>query len=80
MEATTNERDEQRPSRMLSRSFWSGFVLHMCLVCGIQDWLGKEEFLRRAESDWMNTHWLMWAFFGLIALSIYSLQQAKVSK
>ena len=66
--------------KRISRSFWAGFVFHMAIVGFIQDSMGKQEYLRRADEDWMNTHWLMWLAIATTAYFIYYKIYGKASR
>lgn len=72
-------KDDLTPSKMLSRAFWCGFFVHICLTGFIQDWYGLNKYIHVVRDGWMNTHWIMWAVLAFIGGFVYWRLQARVN-
>lgn len=68
----------RKPSRMLSILFWCGWFAHMGVTCGAQDFLGKDEYLRRVSEGWMDTSPWMWAVIIAVAVLVHEHQRSGV--
>lgn len=53
--------------KRVSMGFIAGFMFHMAFIGCYQDWIGKQAYLELVDTNWMNTHWLMWAGIALAA-------------
>lgn len=52
------------------RSFFLGFICHICLASAMQDLYGLEGYIAVVRASWMNTSWWMWAVLGIIAICL----------
>lgn len=49
-----------KPSQMLWRAFWAGYVFHATSTLFAQDLIGKEAYLKRIQDHWWDIHWAWW--------------------
>lgn len=53
----------------MTSEMWRGFCIAICFVNMIQDFIGKEQYIKVLEVSWVNTHWSLWlagiAFFAV---------------
>lgn len=58
---------------MVGRAFWAGMLMFIGMQSILQDIMGKEEFLRRAEAVWWPWYVTVPIAILLIFLSMYLL-------
>jgi hypothetical protein len=66
-QGTAYQVNEEEGQMKIHFYFWQGFVACMALSGLMQDWMGKEAYIREVQQNWMNTHWVMWLVILAIA-------------
>jgi len=63
--------------KYFNKGFLLGYITHILVTVFVQDWYGKEEYLRIVDSNWLNLHWLV-SVVALFLLLNYVYQLKKL--
>lgn len=55
----------------MKNAFWAGLFAHSSVTSIGQDILGKEEFIRRAEADWMDAAYSVPIAVAMFAFAVW---------
>lgn len=56
-------------------NFWLGFCLAICWTSGIQQFIGKERYLKTADLIWTNEPWWVWPLIALFLVLLHYLER-----
>lgn len=64
--------------KLMTFSFWCGFMTEAGISMAVQDWHGLEGYIEFLREHWINFHWLVGASIAFIALFIYMGRRLRV--
>lgn len=64
--------------RLMTFSFWCGFLVHGGLLMAYQDWLGLESYIEHVNKHWIDLHWLVGFTVFLIVGGYYLYKRGEV--